>query len=192
MTHLIYNGLTRIETDEEAITTLERKGWQVLPTQPNPLAEWNGVEWVTPEPTPEPDWGRFKAALLSDPAANTALAQALPVAPSAVLALPAALIAAAAGGDPSDFHAAWWALRAADLIPADLLNTIGALAVACHLPTGFTMELVRPFAQSVGQVWTAPDGSQWRVIQARDPLGQFLPDDPATPARESLEWELVA
>ena len=156
----------------------------MIPASPEHIAAWDAAN------APAPDWARFKAALLSDPAANTALAQALPVAPSAVLALPAALMAVAAGGDASDFHATWRALRAAGLIPADLLITIGALAVACHLPAPFIIELTRPFAQSVGQTWSAPDGSQWRVIQARDPEGQFLPDDPATPARESLEWVL--
>jgi|GEM_PF-1678908 hypothetical protein len=163
-----------------------RQRWQVIPASPEQIAAWDAAN------APAPDWARFKAALLGDPAANTALAQALPVAPSAVLALPAALIAAAAGGDPSDFHAAWRALRAADLIPAELLTTIGALAVSCNLPAAFVIELTRPFAQSVGQTWTAPNGSQWQVVQARDPQGQFLADDPATSARESLEWELVA
>lgn len=45
-----------------------------------------------------------------------------------------------------------------------------------------------PAAESIGQEWTAPDGTLWRVVQARGDDGQFLADDPATPERESLEW----
>ena len=194
------SGFTRTDPATFTPEEIAESGFTGPFTEPPYDPTTQALDWIDgayvvrdlPPPEPTPDWGRFKGALLSDPAANTALAQALPVAPSAVLALPAALIAAAAGADPADFFAAWGALRAADLIPADLLTTIGALAVACHLPTEFTTEMTRPFAQSVGQTWTAPNGSQWRVIQARDPQGQFLADDPATPARESLEWELVA
>jgi len=32
-------------------------------------------------------------------------------------------------------------------------------------------------------------GGLWVVVQARGDDGQFLPDDPMTPERESLTWE---
>lgn len=83
---------------------------------------------------PPPDWSTFKTTLLADPAANAALAAALPQAPGAVLALPAALMAMAEGGNPADFYAAWGALRAASLIPEPLQTAISALAHACNLP----------------------------------------------------------
>lgn len=164
--------------------------WIAAPPRPSDEATWADGAWQLPPPPP-PDWDRFKASLLTDAAANAALAAAMPSAPGAVLALPAALMALAAGQSPSDFHAAWGALRQADLIPAALLAAIVALAQECALPAAFVAALARPFPQFVGQEWIDPDGSLWRVVQPRGEDGQFLPDDPATPERESLAWQRI-
>ena len=48
-----------------------------------------------------------------------------------------------------------------------------------------------PTATALGQEWTTPTGTLYRVAQATDEDGQFLPDDPATPPRESLRWVVV-
>lgn len=108
--------------------------WLPAPERPSDQAIWDGTGWISPSDTPPPDWSTFKTTLLADPAANAALAAALPQAPGAVLALPAALMAMAEGGNPEDFYAAWGALRAASLIPEPLQTAISALAHACNLP----------------------------------------------------------
>lgn len=48
-----------------------------------------------------------------------------------------------------------------------------------------------PPAETLGQVWTDPDGVNWVVVQARQSNGQFAADDPATEARENLTWDRV-
>ena len=100
---------------------------------------WAAAAEPTPEPEPTPDWDTFKRALLSSADVNAALAAAAPSAPAAVLALPAALMLAASGGDTSDFRAAWLQLRRLDLVPESLLDQITALAQSCHMPA----EIVR-------------------------------------------------
>lgn len=52
-------------------------------------------------------------------------------------------------------------------------------------------EPVMPPAQNLGQEWASPTGTLYRVAQAFDDVGHFLPDDPATPPRESLRWVVV-
>lgn len=48
---------------------------------------------------------------------------------------------------------------------------------------------VPPAPTELGQEWTHPEtGKLWRVVQRQGQDGQFLPDDPTTPQRESLEW----
>lgn len=95
-----------------------------------------------PEPAPAPDWERFKRELLSSAALNAALAAAAPSAQAAVLALPAALLQAASGGDSSDFRAAWLQLRRQQLLPRPLLDHLTVLAQQCHLPA--------PLLRSIG------------------------------------------
>lgn len=81
----------------------------------------------------------FKRELLSSANVNAALTAAAPSAPAAVLALPAALMQAASGGDTSDFRAAWLQLRRMELVPQHLLDHLSALAQQCYLPA----EIVR-------------------------------------------------
>ena len=58
----------RVEQDPDLIANLVRKGWEVLPWQPDPTATWDIVEreWVTPQPTtPEPNYLAFWDAVLT-------------------------------------------------------------------------------------------------------------------------------
>ena len=52
----------------EAAANLERKGWTILPEQPDPTATWDGSQWLTPTPPePQPDYiGFWDAVLVSD------------------------------------------------------------------------------------------------------------------------------
>ena len=156
-------------------------------------AEWRwGWELVEiPAPAPVADWSTFKREVMSHPQVNLALGGGLGQVPAAAIALPATVIASAAGGDVDDFRAAWLALRRVGLVSAELLAEVRLLAIGCNLPEPFVAALggaARPAAEFIGQEWIAPDGSLWRVEQARGEDGQFLPDDPETPERESLEW----
>ena len=151
---------------------------------------WDVVD--LPEPEPSADWRTFKRTLLGHPAINALLGGGVSTAPAAALSLPATLLAAAGGGDVDDFRAAWLSLRRLGLVSAELLQEVRALAIGLHLPDGFVAALggaARPAAVSVGQEWVDAAGDLWVVAQARDDDGQFLPDDPATPERESLIWE---
>jgi hypothetical protein len=206
------NGTTR--TDPSTFTAEEIAAAGLVGPYTEPLydpathqLDWiNGAYVITPipPPPPQPDWERFKSALLTDPAANAALAAALPAAPGAVMALPAALMAASTG-QIRDFRAAWLLLRRQGLVPAQILNAATALAVDCGLPDDFVgfMGGTIPKAldpswnppedPSRGLEWTAPDGSVWRWDQPRDPqTGQYLADDPATAEVESApRWVWV-
>jgi hypothetical protein len=49
----------------EAAANLERKGWTILPEQPDPTATWDGSQWLTPTPPePVPDYLAFWDAVL--------------------------------------------------------------------------------------------------------------------------------
>ena len=49
----------------EAAANLERKGWTILPEQPDPTATWDGSQWLTPTPPePQPDYIGFWDAVL--------------------------------------------------------------------------------------------------------------------------------
>jgi len=74
MPHLSLPGQPiRFETGEAA-ANLERKGWTILPEQPDPTATWDGTQWVTPPPPePVPGYINFWDAL----GGSTAYAQLL-------------------------------------------------------------------------------------------------------------------
>lgn len=140
---------------------------------------------------PEPDWKTFKRTLLASPEVNALLSSGVASqAAAAAISLPATVINSESGSS-GDFRATWVALRRAQLVPLELMDSVRTLALACHLPQSFLESIggaPRPLAVSVGQEWVSPDGVPWVVRQARDQDGQFLPDDPSTEARESLEW----
>ena len=153
-------------------------GWEVRPLPPV---------------VPVPDWRTFKRTLLADPGINQLLGGGVSAAPAAAISVPATLLDAATGGGVDDFRAAWLALRRQGLVSAELLQQVRGLAIGLHLPAEFVSALgggVRPPATELGQEWVDSSGDLWVVVQARSEDGQFLPDDPATPERESLVWEL--
>jgi hypothetical protein len=115
-------------------------GWQPpagCTAIPDPDGLYPVYQEHVPEPDPNPDWSTFKRTALTDPAANAALVAAMPLAPAAALAIPAALLAAADGRDISDFRAAWLLLRHQNLIPQDVMNAMTTLAKNCNLPAEF-------------------------------------------------------
>ena len=155
--------------------------------------EWrHGWELIElPAPQPQPEWGGFKRLLLAHPEINVLLGGGISAAPAAALSLPATLLNAAGGGAVDDFRAAWLQLRRMGLVSAELLQEVRALAISSNLPQMFVEALgggVRPSAQYLGQEWMDAAGQLWRVEQSRGEDGQFLPDDPTTPERESLTW----
>ena len=156
--------------------------------------EWrHGWELIElPTQAPAPDWLTFKRVLLSHPEINSLLNGGIAAAPAAALSLPATLLNAAGGGAVDDFRAAWLQLRRMGLVSAELLQEVRALAISSNLPEAFVDALgggAQPSAQYLGQEWMDDAGELWVVVQARGEDGQFLPDDPTTPERESLIWE---
>lgn len=122
---------------------------------------------IPPAP-PRADWLTFKAAVLRSTTVNQALAAAYQVAPVAAAAL-APSLAMAERGQPDEFAVVWGAIiQATAVAPAELVG-LAALAEACNLPAGF-VEAINP-----------PAG----MVRARDELGRFIPDDPATPEDEA-------
>jgi hypothetical protein len=156
--------------------------------------EWrHGWELIElPTPAPAADWRTFKRVLLGHPEINSLLNGGIAAAPAAALSLPATLLNAAGGGDVTDFRSAWLSLRRLGLVSPELLQEVRALAISSNLPEDFVEALgggVRPSAQYLGQEWMDSAGELWVVVQTRGEDGQFLPDDPTTPERESLTWE---
>ena len=162
--------------------------------------EWrHGWELIElPVPAPAPDWATFKRILLSHPEINPLLNSGLAGHPAAAMSLPTTMLLVSGGGDArdwagdvADFRSAWLALRRLGLVSAELLQQVRALAIASNLPEAFVEALgggVRPSAQYLGQEWMDAAGQLWRVEQPRGEDGQFMPDDPTTPERESLYW----
>ena len=158
--------------------------------------EWRWGWSVEPLPpvAPQADWRTFKRTLLSHPAINALLGGSLSQAPAAGLSLPATLLAASTAGDVDDFRGAWVALRRQGLVSPELLQEVRGLALGLHLPATFVAALggaARPAATALGQEWVDAAGDLWTVVQARGEDGQFLGDDPETPERESLAWEMT-
>jgi hypothetical protein len=174
-----YNSDTEYLAPHETITLGEPEGvlrrtWQVLPIPPAPE---------------QAHWVEFGQAVL----ASAELGQLYEAAPRLLAhGLTAGLLQAVNQTDSRPFAAAWGMARGLGLISDELLAGVLSMAAGFDLPTEFTAALtVPPPAQSVGQEWASPDGTLYRVAQAFDDVGQFLPDDPATPPRESLRWVVV-
>ena len=176
-----YNSDTEYLLPQETITLGEpegqlRRGWQVLPIPPAP----EQARWV-----------EFGAAVQASEAINQLLGTTLQQLPALGLGLGVGL-GKAADGDARVFLSSWTIARGLGLISDQLLAGVLAMAQGFDLPAAFTEALtVPPPAQNLGQEWTSPTGTLYRVAQATGEDGQFLPDDPATPPRESLRWVVV-
>ena len=117
--------------------------------------------------------------------------EALSINPVAAAALAPALMTVELVGS-GDFATVWHAVASSSTLAPDEAVQFSQLAQACNLPVDFVQALdVPPPALNVGQEWTGPSGTLWRVAQAIDRNGRFLPDDESTEARESLRWLAV-
>lgn len=126
---------------------------------------WQAVE-LPPASPPQPDWSRFKAAILSNAAVNAMLAAALTSAPAAATALAPTLLLAEQG-QVADFRVAWSAIVTACSVPPEVLAGFAQAAEDCRLPGEFVAAL-RP-----------------ELVRARNADGTFIADDPATPQNEA-------
>ena len=161
--------------------------------------QWELVELTEAEreayyrATHPPRWIEFSDALPVEVDAVLAAAQA--VSPRLALALGVGL-GKAADGDSRVFLSAWQTARGIGLIPPELVTGLQTLATQFDLPAEFVAGLAGPQRlwdwppnPQRGDLWTGPDGSQWRWDQPRAADGTYLADDPATPEQESaLQW----
>jgi hypothetical protein len=99
---------------------------------------WELVE--LPPAAPQPRWVEFGAAVQSDPAINQLLGAALQQAPALGLGLGVGL-GKAADGDARVFLSSWSMARALNLISAELLAGVEALAEQFDLPDDFVVAL---------------------------------------------------
>lgn len=192
MTYLYYNGLTRIESDDDVILTLIRKGWLVIPEPSQPNGQWDGNEWIYSDiEISEPDWVRFKLFLLSNIELKEVLVNAFSIEPVAVLALSPTFTDSANKINYFDFNVAWTTLKSKDLIPESMLLSLGNFAVECNLPSEFICIISCPVASRIGQLWDSPDGSRWVAVQSiishensSLDLGDILTSD-------KIEWKIL-
>jgi len=99
---------------------------------------WELVE--LPTVTPQPRWVEFGAAVQASPAINTLLGAALQQAPALGLGLGVGL-GKAADGDARVFLSSWSMALALNLISAELLAAVQALAEQFDLPSDFVEAL---------------------------------------------------
>jgi hypothetical protein len=115
--------------------------WTEQPPAPAADAVWLDGAWVVPPPPePAPDWGSFKRLALTHPGLNAAMAAALPLAPAAALALPAALMRAEQGAT-ADFAGCWRAVCAAAPMASETVEELVTAAQAANLPADFVAAL---------------------------------------------------
>lgn len=144
---------------------------------------------IPPPPVPGPDYQGFYQSLLVSGVYASVLAQEPTAASATALAVFVSAIQDALNGrvnEPALQGAIWLLLGRLMLEPANLAELQG-LMVLYRLDGVYSL-FPMPIAESVGQEWIAPDGSEWVVVQARNLDGTFAQDDPATPERESLQW----
>lgn len=73
----------------------------------------------------------------------------------------------------------------------ELLAAAGLLASPERVGEILSYEVLPPPPTALGEEWQSPSGRLYRVVQLQGEDGQFLPDDPQTPQRESLGWAEV-
>lgn len=142
------SGFTRTDPSTFTEDEITQAGYTGPYTEPpfDPATQqldWDGTTYLVvplPPPPPQPDWSRFKAAILSNAAVNAMLAAALTSAPAAATALAPTLLLAEQG-QVADFRVAWAAVLTAEPLPPDVLAALVALAQDCLLPEGFVEAL---------------------------------------------------
>jgi hypothetical protein len=158
-------------------------------------AEWRwGWELVAipPPPPPGPDYQGFYQALLVSGVYAAVLGQDATADLARALAVFVSAIQDALNGRVNEqaLQGAIWLLLSKLTLQLTNLAELQALMVQFSLDGVYSL-FPMPAAESIGQTWTGPDGSQWVVVQARNVDGTFADDDPTTPNRESLRWERV-
>lgn len=206
-------GFTRTDPSTFTAEEILAAGYVGPYTEPPYDPAKQQLDWVDgayvisplPPPPPEPRWQEFGAALMSDPAINTMLSQAIATAPGIYGGLVAGM-GQAAQGDPSTLGTAWGLATAAGLVSPELAASVAAMAASYDLPAELSQILAPaqeaspapkpsgwnpPPDPARGATYQALDGSWWRWDQPRDPAtGQFLADDSDTPEIESaLDWQ---
>lgn len=111
--------------------------WQVVAASAEQIAAWDQAN------APQPNWGAFKTAVMSHPAVNQSLADALALAPAAATALAPTLLACERG-EMADFATAWAAVMSVAPLPVAAMGEMVALATANHLPAPFVQALQPP------------------------------------------------
>jgi len=210
---ILVNGTTRTDPStftEGEITAAGFTGPYAEPpynTTTEQLAWASGAYTITalPPPPPQARWVEFAGAMADSSELNAFILTLSTAAPILERMLSVGL-GQAAQGDTSTFLAAWTKGLAIGAISAEIAAGMAQLAAGFDLPAEFLAALTPepevtipkqfnpswnpPENPSRGQEWTAPDGSVWKWDQPRDPqTGQYIADDPATPAQESeLQW----
>lgn len=155
--------------------------------------EWRwGWELVAipPPPPPVPDYQGFYQALLVSGVYAAVLGQDATADLARALAVFVSAIQDALNGRVNEQAlqgAIWLLLSKLTLQPANLAE-LQALMVQFRLDDIYSL-FPMPAAETLGQTWTGPDGSQWVAVQVRNVDGTFAEDDPETVERESLRWE---
>jgi hypothetical protein len=116
---------------------------EIAPVQVNGAWQqaWDLV--AIPPIAPRPRWVEFGAAVQASPAINTLLGAALQQAPALGLGLGVGL-GKAADGDARVFLSSWSMARTLDLVSAELLAAVKAMAEQFDLPADFVEALGAP------------------------------------------------
>jgi hypothetical protein len=140
MPHLSFPGQPVRFESPEAAANLVRKGWSILPEQPDPTATWDGTQWLTPEPpaiAPQPRWLEFGAVVMGLVEVKGLVNQAIAIGETPLAMGLAVGLGKAADGESRVFLGAWHQAVAGALVPAELITQVQALAAGFDLPAEF-------------------------------------------------------
>jgi len=122
------------ESYPELVDGIWQQRWTVRDASPEEIAAYDEAN------RPPADWDSFKRLALTHPGLNAAMAAALPLAPAAALALPAALMRAEQGAT-ADFAGCWRAVCAAAPMASETVEELVTAAQAANLPAEFVAAL---------------------------------------------------
>ena len=115
----------------EYIDNKWKESWSVRNATEEEIAQYD-IQTLPPA-----DWLGFKNALLSNTQVNLALLNALPNAPSSVIALPSTLMAISTDNNTEDFSIIWLNLLRLGLLTPEIISIVVDLAVEYSLPSHF-------------------------------------------------------